>query len=181
MITMQLTGPWNEAVKDFDSFARNLEAAAQRAVGKEAIFWAKEVRDGIRTQKSAREARPPWPPLADSTLAAKKPKSKMLIDTGTLLRSIIGEKVANWRWLVGVKRGARTKTGEDLVNVAAVHEFGAGAKSTRSGGTRISIPARPFIQPVFNRLSKSVEGRLWERLDKEISKHLKHRNIVGSM
>lgn len=175
MITMQLTGPWNEAVKDFESFARNLEAAAQRAVGKEAIFWAKEVRDGIRTQKSARQARPPWPPLADSTLAAKKPKTKMLIDTGTLLRNIIGEKVADWRWLVGVKRGARTKTGEDLVNLAAVHEFGAYKDGV------LTVPARKFIQPVFDRLSKSVESRLWERLDKEISKHLKHRNIVSSM
>ena len=181
MIKMNLTGPWDDVVLDLNSLGRNLEDAAQMALGKEALFWAMKVRTGIRTQRSAREARPPWPPLAASTLAAKKPKTKMLIDTGTLLRNIIGEKVADWRWLVGVKRGVRTRTGEDLVNIAAVHEFGAGAKSTRSGGARISIPARPFIQPVFDRLSKRVKERLATRLRKELSKHMRHKNIVSSL
>lgn len=171
MIGVRLTGQWREAVSGFASYARNLEAAAQRAVGKEAHHFASEIRDGIRTQRSAREARPPWPPLADSTIAAKG-SSKMLIDTGTMMRAIIAEKVAKWRWLVGVKRGAKTKDGRDLVNVAAVHEFGGGARSSRSGGTVVTVPARQFIAPVVTRLARDLEARLWERFDKEIARHL---------
>ena len=178
MIKTFLEGPWHKAAKDFDSFAKNLEKAAQKAIAQEAHAWAKEIRDGIRTQKSAKEARPPWPPLAESTLRKKKPKSKMLIDTGMLMRNIVAEQVARWRWLVGVRRGARTRNGENMVNIAAVHEFGA----TRRTGSGVSlIPPRPFIGPVFNRLSKNIEKRLWERLDKEMEKHLGHKNIKTTL
>lgn len=178
MIKTFLQGPWKEAIKDFTSFAKNLEKAAQIAIAQEAHSWAKEIRDGIRTQKSAKEARPPWPPLADSTLEKKKPKSKMLIETGTLMRSIVAEQVAKWRWLVGVRRGARSRDGHNLVNIAAVHEFGA---TRRTGGGVSLIPPRPFISPVYRRLSKNIENRLWERLGKEMEKHLKHKNIKTSL
>jgi phage gpG-like protein len=171
MIGVRLTGQWKEAVNGFSAYARNLEKAAQRAVGKEAHYFASEIRDGIRTQRSAKEARPPWPPLADSTIAAKG-SSAMLINIGTMMNSIIAEKVAKWRWLVGVKRGAKTKDGRNLVNIAAVHEFGGGTRSSRSGGTTVSIPRRQVIAPVVTRLARDLEARLWERFEKEIMRHL---------
>jgi phage gpG-like protein len=163
-------------IKDFDSFAKKLESAAKAAIAKEAHEWAKEMRDGIRTQRSAREARPPWPPLAESTVA-RKGSTKMLIDTGTLMRAIVAERVSNMKWLVGVKRGARTRDGQKLVNIAAVHEFGSSGRS-KGGGVAVRIPKRQFIAPVLRRMSRGVEKRLWERFQKEIEKHLSHRKLV---
>jgi phage gpG-like protein len=173
-VNIKLTGQWKEAVRDTMELARIYESAAQKAINKEALLWAKEVRDGIRTQRSAAEAN--WPPLADSTLAAKAPKSKMLIDTGSLVRSIRSEKVAKWKWLVGVKRGSvgRTEAGAvNLVNIAAVHEFGT---TTAGRGRATVIPARPFIKPVRERMSKGIEKRVWDNIKVELRKRVPRRS-----
>lgn len=175
MIKMFLKGPWAAAASDFASFAKKLESAATAAMTKEAHEWAKEMRDGIRTQSSARRARPPWPPLASSTIA-RKGSSKMLIDTGTLVRAIVAEKVSRMRWHVGVRRGARTRDGQNLVNIAAVHELGSSGRS-KGGGVTITIPKRQFIAPVARKMARGLEKRLWKRLDDELSKHMKHRNM----
>jgi len=100
----------------------------------------------------------------------------MLIDTGTMLRSIGAEKVSDWRWLVGVKRGAKSADGEDLVNIAAVHELGAIVSGR--GGTTFIVPPRPFIQPVFDELSKDVDDRVMKRFAEEIAKSLTKKEIA---
>lgn len=175
MIGARMKGPWSAAVHDFAAFARRLEQVASEAIAEEAHEWAKEIRDGIRTQKSAREAQPPWEPLAPTTVKAKG-STKSLIDTGTLMRSIKAEKVGRGKWHVGVKRGARTRDGKDLANIAHVHEFGA-VRRSKTGGVSILIPKRQFIAPILRKKSKGLDQRLWKKIDKKMSRYLKHRNM----
>ena len=175
MIKAHLKGPWADAVHDFSAFAKRLERVTTQAISQEAHEWAKEIRQGIRRQSSASEAQPPWAPLAESTKAAKG-STKILIDTGTLVRSIKAEKVGRGKWHVGVKRGARTRDGKDLVNIAHVHEFGS-VRQTKTGVV-VEIPKRQFIAPVLRKKSKNIDKRLWEKIDEKMSKYLRHKNRV---
>ena len=175
MIGMQLSGQWEQAVRDMEALAKVYDRAAQKAVGKEAHLWAKEVRQGIVTQSSASEAN--WRNLQPSTLRQKAPKTKMLIDTGALVRSIRAERITKWKWLIGVKRGSRGK-GEkgtvNLVNIAAVHELGT---TTAGRGNTVVIPARPFIKPVHDKMAKGLERRVWDNIETEVRKYVPRRAL----
>ncbi|MCA9561164.1 MAG: hypothetical protein KC583_21595, partial [Myxococcales bacterium] len=89
---------------------------------------------------------------------------------------------------VGVLRSARGSDGQTLVNVAQVQEFGktvvvqltpkarrflmmvlreAGIEPSAGGGKGIAvvrIPARPFLRPVFDKLSKDAPARVTRRV-----------------
>lgn len=103
--------------------------------------------------------------------------SKALINSGDLLRSIT-VRGGNLHYTVGVHRGARGKKGNDLVNIASIHEYGTKQYTVTVSGRmarfsrfltmmgilgapwkvgqtlRRKVPARPFLRP----------GRiLWER------------------
>jgi phage gpG-like protein len=177
-LQMSLYGEWQATLHDLRAYARNLERASQAAITKEAHHWANEVRSGIRKQTTATLARPPWPSLKPSTVE-RKGSSKALIDTGTLLRSIKAERVSRWRWHIGVRRGAKSKNGKSVVNIAAVHEFGTtiGVVSER-GPVKIVIPARPFLRPIHRVMSKELERRLMGRLAEEMGRHLTKKASV---
>ena len=96
---------------------------------------------------------------------------------------------------IGVPRKARSKKKGRMIDVAKVHEFGAGPfiipktekmrrfifaalknsgiepepnKGRRSGVVVINIPARPFIRPAFHKYAK--QG--FKRFQKEFSRRL---------
>jgi phage virion morphogenesis protein len=78
-----------------------------------------------------------WAPLSPAYAAVKRRKgrsSKALILSGNLKRSIremvITRRMGEW--------GTDTFYGP-------FHQFGTGTTSSRSGGTNVSLPARPFI------------------------------------
>lgn len=137
-----------------------MEVFMDRGVRKGAIFLASETRNGIRAQAPGGEA---FTRLAESTLRAKAPKTKALINKGDLLREVQASNLGSGAWLVGVNRKARGRKGEKLANIAAVMEKGTkqqdsfaitalAVESVLKGGTGnvgVSIPPRPYIEPTM--------------------------------
>lgn len=115
-----------------------MDRSMDRGSRKAAIFLASETRKGIRAQAPGGQA---LAPLAESTLLAKKPKTKILINKADLLRSIRASNLGGGRWLVGVLRTARNRDGTKLANVAAILTFGVDKQG------RPLMPPRPFIEP----------------------------------
>ena len=95
---------------------------------------------------------------------AGKGSSKPLVNDGDLVGSITHEDVSlNTVW-VGVKKGARSKSGSDIVAIAWVHEFGYTIRVTEAMRTYlhrqglhlkktteyIVIPERSFLRATLN-------------------------------
>ncbi len=83
-----------------------------------------------------------WQKLDPKTIAEKIRKGyseNILIATSSYFQSITSWTDKNVA-LAGVKKGVTNQDGEEIANIAAVHEFGG-----RDG----NMPARPLWQPVF--------------------------------
>lgn len=118
-----------------DRIGRQAPSALRRVILQEANDLRGQMVRGIRDQApgGAKLA-----PLAASTIAMKRGKSKALINYGDLIRSInvteIGDLRTGGAAFVGVHRSAKPygkrgaararALGKPLVNIAAIHEFG---------------------------------------------------------
>jgi hypothetical protein len=103
-----------------------------------------------------------WP-LHPKTIE-RKGSSKPLIDNGDLLGSVTHKLAENSDVWIGVRRGARAGNGQDVVNIAEVHEFGAVIPVTakmraylryigihlKPDTEYIAIPPRSFLRATFN-------------------------------
>lgn len=185
-IQIGLTGEWGRASRILRTSPVRIRIALELAVRQEAQFFRRKVVEGIREQEPGGRR---FKPLSETTLAIRRftgfSGTKALIVRGDLRNSV---KVVERRTVfgaevfVGVLKSAKTRDGADLVNVAAVHEFGSktfllevtpamrrflaaaftqelgGLEGGAGGLTRgvivIKIPARPFLQPVADRWFK---------------------------
>ncbi len=95
---------------------------------------------------------PGWTPLKPATIKRKK-SSKPLIQYGDLRQSINVKPIVRGSVFVGVPRAAirkRGQKGKSLMNIAAVHEYGA---------PKAGIPARPFIFSTLNERRDALHAR----------------------
>ena len=180
MVKINTVGDWDKAARILGAAPRRIRLALDRAVLQEAQFFRKKVVEGFRTQSPAGKD---FKPLAATTLAIRRFQgfkgTKALLRSGDLKNSVkVVKRVTplGAEAFIGVLRTARSKKGAPLVNIARVHEFGAGpiviqvtpamrkflAAAFRQelggfGGGRggvargiiiVRIPARPFIGPV---------------------------------
>lgn len=183
-------GGWQQAQRILRAGPARFRRAVDRAVLQEAQLYKKEVVQGLT---SGRPAGKTLEPLSPTTLATRRGRgmrgSKPLIARGDLRRSVTVVKGPFGGAFVGVLRSARGSEGQSLVNVAAVHEQGetvvvrltpssrrflmmilreAGIEPGGGGGGTgiavIRIPARPFLRPVFDKLSKGAPARVTKRV-----------------
>lgn len=181
MIRIQTTGDWQRAAMILRTSPARLRVAMDRAVLAEAHFFRRKVVEGFRTQAPGDR---PFRPLSPTTLAIRRFRgfggSKALIVRGDLRNSItvfhrmtaLGAEA----W-VGIRRNARGRDGQKLVNIAEIHEFGSrpivipvtaamrrfffaamnaagnpggggGSGGFARGFLIVQIPARPFMRPV---------------------------------
>lgn len=183
-------GGWHEAKRILRAGPQRFRRAVDRAVMQEAQLYKKEIVQGITTGKPGGKS---MEPLAESTLATRRARgirgTKPLIARGDLRRSITVVKGSFGGAFVGVLRSAKGRDGQSLVNVAKVHELGktvvvqltdasrrfvamvmreAGVESDGGGGGTgivvVRIPARPFLRPVFDKLSKGAPARVTKRV-----------------
>lgn len=94
----------------------------------------------------------PWAPLKPATLSEKIRKGyseNILVATSSYFQAITSwvdtDKMSA---TAGVKKTAQGKNGEQLADVAAVHEFGS---------QTAKIPARPLWQPTFEETMRWFE------------------------
>jgi phage gpG-like protein len=151
-IGVKIKGAKNIAMS-LANWSKSSTRAISRALGVEAMSLTRNIVLGIRNQAPAGE---PFMPLMHKTIK-RKGSSKALIDHGDLIGSINAKMITNdgLMWFVGVNRGKRNRTGNDLVNIAEIHEFGA---------PKAKIPARPFLRPEYWKWTRNLEKRLVERI-----------------
>jgi hypothetical protein len=191
------TGQWAQARALLDGSAGRLGAAARRALLQEAHVLRNDIVRGITAQAPGGEA---FQPLASTTLATRRMKglggTKALIARADLRNAVAvvpgGDEV-----FVGVPRKAQGKDGKGLVDVAAIHEFGAGPvaipitpamrrflfamlraagaaerHTPRGGGGRgviiVRIPPRPFLRPSFRLFVQAAPKRFLGRVAREM-------------
>lgn len=170
-----------------------MKGAVGVALRQEAQWLRKEIVQGITRQAPGGES---FKPLSPLTIAAREMAgfkgTKALMVRGDL-RNAIAAIVKGDAAFVGVPRKAQDKEGKPVIDVAKVHEFGAGpfvvpltpamrrylfalyaragesSSSSSSNGSGkgvvvIKIPARPFLRPAFTRFSKGVQKRFLNRV-----------------
>lgn len=145
--------------KQIDFVVKRMGSSLRQTVGQEAHLLRTSIVKGIRSQRPGGMQ---FKPLQPSTIAARKgnTSTKALIDDGDMIRSIkVMPLFGGEAYFVGVHKMAVDKKGNELANIAEVHEWG-----TRDG----RIPARPFLWPSFNAWSKGIESRMLARLLKII-------------
>lgn len=149
-----LFGQWAQATQLFATMGRGAADAADRATRDEALLYLKLV-DRVFVKQGILKK---WKKLADSTLAKRKREgfggTKALIRSSGLRRSVAFRRHAPGVYTVGVHKGARGKDGKDIVNIAAVHEFGS--KDGR-------VPQRSFLNQAFRFFMKGHKSRLVKR------------------
>jgi hypothetical protein len=174
-------GDWDAARRFVATASRRFREAVDKAVLQEAQFFRTKIVEGLREQAPGGQA---FAPLAATTLAVRRFRgfkgTKALVVRGDLRNSIVVVKQAGGVF-VGVLRTAKGKSGQPLVNVAAIHEFGsrpivlkltpkacrflhaafrsAGLDSPAGdrpsvGIAVIRVPARPFLRPVFDKFGQ---------------------------
>lgn len=90
-----------------------------------------------------------WAPLNADYKAAKVRKGmseNILVATSSYFQQITSW-TADGTVYVGVKKVARNKSGQELANIAAVHEYGS---------TTANIPARPLWRPTLSDLKAAI-------------------------
>lgn len=181
-------GQWLVVAKLLKGSAKPITSAIDKTVLQEAQFFRKEIVKGIRTQKPGGKA---FKPLAKNTIRTRRAQGfrgrKALIRSGGLRNSITVVKVSGGAF-VGILRSARSKDGESMVNIGEIHEFGRGPflvpitpKSRAFLGAAgvdpipgrvavVTIPARPFLRPVFKKHGKpsTAKRRVMRRLAKNL-------------
>lgn len=79
----------------------------------------------------------------------KKMSEKILIATSSYLQAITSW-VQKETAYIGVKRGVKNKDGQEIGNIAKIHEYGSIARN---------IPARPLWKPTFEEMQSEIKNR----------------------
>jgi len=182
-------GQWKAADFFLRTGPATTDLALKVALRREAQLFRTELVKGIRSGAPGGKR---FKPLSPFTIATRRFRgfrgTKPLNAGGDLVRSLkVVERPDGI--FVGVLRSARNRDGDDLVNVAAVQEFGAtsvirlnpgmsrflGLMFRQSGllppsSVRstlvVRVPARPSFQPVAEMLRKGAKGRVEKTINK---------------
>ena len=181
MITLKRTGPWAQVARLLSTAPQRVQAAVDKAVLQEAQFLRTKIVEGLREQAPGGQ---PFLPLAPTTLAIRRLRgfsgTKALIVQGDLRNAITVTKSGD-EVLIGVLRTAKSRTGQALVDIAALNEHGsrpipialtpkaraflhlafrrAGLDAPHqdhpgTGLAVLQIPPRPFFAPVFDKYAQ---------------------------
>jgi phage gpG-like protein len=174
-----LFGDWDKAIKLFGK--GTVQKAIDLARNQIGVNGVSMVKKGIVGGAPGGKE---FAPLSDWT-KERKGSSKPLIDTGDLLGSITHELSGNSEVWIGVRRGARAKNGKDIVDIAAVHEFGCTIAVTAKmraylhyqgihlepDTTHIVIPERSFLRATLE--SDEFQKDAVEKTKDELKKALR--------
>lgn len=191
-MSIRKVGQWGQAARILNAYSTRFGAVVDRAVHREALRYEKEMKEGIKDQAPGGVR---FKPLSAITIARKR-SSKALIDKADLRNSIGTRKITSKAYFAGVHRTAMSRDGGNLANIGAVHELGAEYKQTvtakqarffralyfkglwpyegwqtvpKEGDViNIRIPARPFVAPVFEKLSPGAAKRVMDDVLKGI-------------
>ncbi len=194
-MTVMLTGDWALAKKILSQAPARVRKAYKQTLLREAHALRAEMIRGITKQAPGGV---PFLPLSEVTLAIRKLRgfkgTKALIHRGDL-RNAINVILRGDEAFIGVPRKARAKGRKSLIDVARIHEYGAGpfivpktrkmlrflfaalnkagirpkGRGSKSTVFVMDIPARPFIRPVFDKYRKEHGKKFLEKLAQNLN------------
>lgn len=190
-MTTSRTGDWGMARQLLSGGSERLRRAVRTAVKQEAHVLRNEIVEGITNQSPGGE---PLNPLSPLTIAKRQLEgfggTKALMVRGDLRNSVAVVTEGDGAF-IGVPRSARSSTGENVVDVAQVQEYGgppvvlpvtpkmrrflfallrkAGKEPTGVSGRGVvvvQVPARPFLRPAFEKFRQGASRRFLERVQR---------------
>ncbi len=190
------TGDWAGAKELLSSCAIGFKAAIKDAVQNEAKELKEQTIKGLKTQAPGGDKLKPLSKLTQASRAMRGIRSaKALIAGGALLEAIT-VTIKGSQVFIGISPNATTSDGRSIEQAAVVQEFGAGpivipmtpamrrylfAMMRKQGITPkagsgdgvviVNIPARPFLQPAFERFSKNVSSRFMDKISRKLNLH----------
>ena len=189
-------GAWAEAEAILTTLGSKLTQAYEKAAAQEAQYLRKRIIEGLRTGAPGGKTFQPLAKstLAARQFGTRRGgrgKTKPLIVRGDLRNAIQVSRPEPETFFVGVLRKAKGRDGKRISNVAETHEFGrkfavpvtdrsrrflmaifrqANILDPKDEGVKqiaiVDIPARPFMQPVFDKYAKpdDVASRVQKRI-----------------
>lgn len=125
-------GKWKQVFKVVKNLKKEADKAQTESLQRFGLFAEGRAKLHMSNQDLS------WQPLKASTLKYKK-GDKILIETSAYFQSITSWVNKNTVY-AGVSRKAKNGKGEEIANIAAVHEFGSKSRN---------IPARPLWKPTL--------------------------------
>ena len=143
-----LTGDWQKCLKTLDGAANNIKRKSSRAIRRKMIDVESIVLAHMDDQDLGWEV--------DEKYTARKEAKGLSPDalraTNQMYSNITTHQENDFTGSVGVKRGVKTKGGEDITDVALIHE-----QPDNDGKV---IPARKLWEPTFNEVKDDVVAEL---------------------
>ncbi len=160
---IEVTG-LDQAIRFLNRFESRYDSLVRTLVRRAALLVVKEIKAYVRDSGNFTPNHP--------VTIAQKGSDKPLINHGDLINSITHKLLEDEGFFAGVLKGKKSPDGKDLVNIGWIMEHGVTIKVTDrmraylhsiglhlSGSTTaITIPARPFIQPVWEKVQPKIRA-----------------------
>jgi hypothetical protein len=144
-----LTGDWKKALAVLDGAANNIKKGMSKTIRRKMIDVERRVLAHVDDQDLG------WDEL-DPKYADQKEKKGLSPDTlrasNQMYSNITTAQIDDFTGAVGVQRGVKNKDGEDVTDVAIIHE------QPDNDGT--IIPARKLWEPTFDEIKDDVAAEL---------------------
>lgn len=144
-----LTGDWDRLKRVLNEAAPNIKRESRRTIGKQLKLIEAKVLGHVDHQDLD------WDPLSES-YAARKEKVGLSPDTlratNQMYSNITTVQEGSYQGAVGVKRGVKTKDGDEVTDIALIHE------QPEDDGT--VIPARKLWKPTYEEMKDEITAAL---------------------
>lgn len=149
MGSVELTGDWNRLRQVLNEASPKLKSASRRTIGRQLKKIEARVLGHLDSQDLD------WPELSESH-ARRKERQGLSPDTlratNQMYSNITTVQESSFEGAVGVKRGVKTNDGEEVTDIALIHE-----QPENDGKV---IPARPLWKPTFEELKPDIVTEL---------------------
>lgn len=146
---VKLTGDWGRLQKVLDNAGSRLKSDSRRQIGRSLKKVERTVLGHIDEQDLD------WDPLTGKYAARKQAQGlspDILRATNQMYSNITTVQEDAWEGAVGVRRGVKTDEGDDLTDIALIHE-----QPEDDGEV---IPARKLWQPTYEELKDEIAADL---------------------
>jgi hypothetical protein len=146
---VSFSGDWGRIDRTLSGVARNLKSETSRAIGRGLKKVERKVLSHIDEQDLE------WQKLSDAYAERKKDKGlspDILRASNAMYQSITTDQPNAWEGMVGVKRGVKDANGEEVTDIALIHE------QLEDDGT--IIPARKLWAPTFEEVKDELAAEL---------------------
>lgn len=145
----KLTGDWKKLISSLEHAGKDLGANMSKGISRSLGKIERKVLDHIDRQDLG------WDELSEP-YAKRKKKAGLDPDTlratNQMYENITTDRPDAFTGAVGVTRGVKTKDGEDITEIALIHE--------QPDDDGVKIPARKLWKPVFEEVKDDVGSEL---------------------